>query len=318
MCDTGLAGMFKFLWLVSLTCKFCIQNTEKVKGSSIRGFNCSNCVANKRWNVRHWRGASVASVHLQFMLLSTSPRHCVYFEKPVVFALDSWRETSWWIAGGVKVSPTRGEHRNESTLFSYWALPSAAWHPSARCYRRLLGRQQVVHIKGPFHQILCGKTQIEAMFPLHMWQMLIELLKISGRGFLMNWMRDLSLVTKQKLAAWAGHQVPHFVNCFQHELKWCSSHGWDMSRSAFFSPIVSHVPVVSIIGIFKLEWPKTLKQTTFGIRRSWKLIRTLRSILHTGYHFPLCALTLSVNWFCTAFKWTFSFSMNPVHLLVLN
>lgn len=192
--------MFKFLWLVNLTCKFCIQNTEKIKGNSIRGFNCSNCVANKRWNVRLWRGASVASVHLQFMLLSTSPQHCVYFEKPMVFALDSWRETSWWIAGGVKVSPTRGEHRNESTLFSYWALPSAAWHPSALCYRRLLGRQQVVHIKGPFHQILHGKTQIEAMFPLHMWQMLIELLKISGRGFLMNWISDLSLVTKQKMA----------------------------------------------------------------------------------------------------------------------
>lgn len=233
-CDTGLAGMFKFLWLVSLTCKFCIQNTETVKGNSIRGFNCSNCVTNKRWNVRLWRGASVASVHLQFMLLSTSPRHCVYFEKPVVFALDSWRETSWWIAGGVKVSPTRGKHRNESMLFSYWALPSAAWHPSARCYHRLLGQRRVVHIKGPFHQILHGKTQIEAMFPLHVWQMLIELLKISGRGFLMNWISDLTLVTKQKMAAWAGQQVPHFVNCFQHELKWCSSHGWDMSRSACF------------------------------------------------------------------------------------
>lgn len=187
--------MFKFLWLVNLTCKFCIENTEKIKGNSIRGFNCSNCVANKRWNVRLWRGASAASVHLQFMLLSTSPQHCVYFEKPVVFALDSWRETSWWIAGGVKVSPTRDEHRNESTLFSYWALPSAAWHPSA-------------NVNWAFENL---------------WERFSnELNKWSKFG------------NKTKDGTWAGQQVPHFVNCFQHELKWCSSHGWDMSRSAFF------------------------------------------------------------------------------------
>lgn len=155
--------MFEFLWLLGLTCKFCIQNTEKVKGSSVHGFNCSNCVANKRWNARLWRGASVASVHLQFMQLGTSPRHCVYFEKPVVFALDSWRETSWWIAGGVKVSPTRGERWNESTLFSYWALPSAAWHPSARCYRFWDG-SKLFTSKSRYTRFLKGKTAIEGMF----------------------------------------------------------------------------------------------------------------------------------------------------------
>lgn len=87
--------------------------------------------------------------------------------------------------------------RNEGALFSYWAQPSAAWHPSARCYCQLLERQRVVHIKGTFHQILQAKTPTETTFPLHVCQMLIKLWNSLGEEFF-KWIGpNLSLATKR-------------------------------------------------------------------------------------------------------------------------